>query len=189
MAAQTTQKTRYSEWLRTAIALVLIAFSVSSARASLADHYVVPSASMRPTLREGDRIVVDKMAFGLRLPFTHVWLLTKGGPHRGDVVILESPEDGQTLVKRVMGLPGETVAVRNGVVFVDGRSVENRPSEMPGWIDYGPSTLGTGEYLVLGDNRGNSHDGRSFGPVRGSRILGRVEGVVWRHGGFTWVGL
>lgn len=174
------------EWLRTALALSAVALSVSTARASLADHYVVPSGSMRPTLIEGDRIVVDKMAFGLRIPFTHTWLVTTDAPDRGDVVVLESPEDGGTLVKRVMGLPGETVAVRNGVVFVDGQSVEKRPSEVPGWLDFGPSTLGTDEYLVLGDNRGNSHDGRAFGPVRGRAILGRVKGVVWRQGGFTW---
>lgn len=186
---EASRRGRYSEWLRTGMALCLIAFSVSSARASLADHYVVPTGSMRPTLQEGDRIVVDKMAFGLRVPFTNVWLVTTDAPHRGDVVILESPEDGQTLVKRVMGLPGETVAVRSGVVFVDGQSVEKRPSELPGWLDYGPTTLGSDEFLVLGDNRGNSHDGRAFGPVLASRIHGRVEGVVWRRGGFTWVGL
>lgn len=180
------RRSRLFEWVRTAAALSLVALSVSTARASLADHYVVPSGSMRPTLIEGDRIVVDKMAFGLRIPFTHVWLLTTGAPDRKDVVVLESPEDGGTLVKRVMGLPGETVAVRSGVVFVDGQSVEKRPSEVPGWLDFGPTTLGPDEYLVLGDNRGNSHDGRAFGPVRARAILGRVKGVVWREGGFTW---
>lgn len=179
----------WKEWFRTASALILVALSVSTARASLADHYVVPSGSMRPTLIEGDRIVVDKMAFGLRVPFTDLWVTTTRGPERGEVVVLRSPEDGDTLVKRVMGLPGETVAVRNGVVFVDGQSVEKRASEIPGWLDYGPTTMGAEEYLVLGDNRGNSHDGRAFGPVRLRRIHGRVEGVVWRKGGFTWVRL
>ena len=177
------------EWIRTAFALALVAFGVSTARSSLADHYVVPSGSMRPTLIEGDRIVVDKMAFGLRVPFTDKWLLTSGGPSRGDVVVLRSPEDGGTLVKRVMGLPGETVAVRGGVVFIDGESVEKRTSVVPSWLDYGPITLQSDEYLVLGDNRANSHDGRAFGPVQQSYIYGRVEGVVWRKGGFTWVRL
>lgn len=181
-------RARVLDVLRTALVLGCIAAGVSGARASLADHYVVPSGSMRPTLVEGDRIVVDKMAFGLRVPFTDRWLVASQGPRRGDVVVLSSPEDGKTLVKRVMGLPGETIAVRGGRVYVDGTSVEERASEVPNWLDYGPITLADDEYLVLGDNRGNSHDGRAFGPVRRETILGRVEAVVWRHG-FTWLAL
>jgi signal peptidase I len=137
---------------------------------------------------EGDRILVDKMAFGLRVPLTHHWLVSAAGPRRGDVVVLSSPEDGDTLVKRVMGLPGETVVVRGGVVYADGRAVERRVSGAANGLDYGPILLGESEYLVLGDNRGNSHDGRAFGPVPRETIHGRVEAVVWR-GGFTWLGM
>lgn len=179
---------RVSEWSRTAFVLLLIALGVSAARASLADHYVVPSGSMRPTLVEGDRILVDKMAFGLRVPFTDRWLVSAGGPRRGDVVVLRSPEDGDTLVKRVMGLPGETIAVRGGAVYADDRAVEARAAELPMWVDFGPTCLGPADYLVLGDNRDNSHDGRSFGPVPRESIHGRVEAVIWRHG-FTWLEL
>lgn len=175
---------RWREGLRAALLLGVVAASVSGARASLADHYVVPSGSMRPTLVEGDRIVVDKMAFGIRVPLTDVWLISAEGPVRGDVVVLRSPEHGETLVKRVMGLPGETIAVRAGAVFVDGVAVE--PPGLAADATFGPITLGRSEYLVLGDNRGNSHDGRHFGPVSRASIHGRVEGVVWRHGGLTW---
>lgn len=177
--------------LRSLAVLGLIAASVTTARASLADHYVVPSGSMRPTLIEGDRIVVYKVAFGLRIPFTTRWLITTEGPARGDVVVLRSPENGDTLVKRVVGLPGETVAVVDGVAFVDGRPVDLMavPAPQSGQLDYGPQILGPEEYLVLGDNRPNSRDGRVFGPVRVDEIYGRVEGVVWREGHFTWVEL
>lgn len=179
--------------MRTGLVLGLIALGVSAARASLADHYVVPSGSMRPTLVEGDRIVVDKMAFGLRFPFTDRWLVSADGPRRGDVVILASPEDGDTLVKRVMGLPNEVITIRGGMVYANNRVVEalddpNAATDEPMWVDFGPKVLGDREYLVLGDNRGNSHDGRSFGPVPRETIHGRVEAVVWRHG-FTWLEL
>lgn len=177
---------RWADALRAVAPLVVVAATVSSARASLADHYVVPSGSMRPTLVEGDRIVVDKRAFGLRLPFTELWLLSLDGPARGDVVVLRSPEDGATLVKRVMGLPGETISVRDGLVLVGGEPVEEAHQVVPFSIDYGPTKLGEAEYLVLGDNRGNSHDGRAFGPVSRDQIYGRVAGVVWRNGHFTW---
>ena len=95
--------------------LILI-FVVSSARSTLADHYSVPSESMRPTIEIGDRILVNKLAFGLRIPFTSFYAVQFAHPERGDVVILESPADGRTLVKRVMGLPGDEIEVRNGRV-------------------------------------------------------------------------
>src|SRR3954447_22152845 len=78
-------------------------------RSAVADWMYVPSGSMNPTIVEGDRILVDKSAYGWRVPFTTVKLTQGDDPQRGDIVIFDSPEDGTTLVKRVIGLPGETV--------------------------------------------------------------------------------
>lgn len=89
-------------------------------RSAVADWMYVPSGSMNPTIVEGDRILVDKAAFGWRIPFTTVRLTRGTDPRRGDIVIFPSPEDGITLVKRVIGLPGDTIELRNEELLVNG---------------------------------------------------------------------
>ena len=183
-----------------AIAVVLVA------RSSLANHYVVPSGSMLPTVRIGDRVLVDKTAYGLRLPLANGYLIERAGPARGDVIVLESPDSGIVLLKRVVALPGDTVAVRDGRVSIDGHvapiherlgAVEeeldgrSHPVDIAryGGPDFGPVVVPRGRYLVLGDNRGDSRDGRAFGFVARGAILGRAERVYFRDGGLSWVDL
>lgn len=89
-------------------------------RSALADWMYVPSGSMNPTIIEGDRILVDKEAYGLRIPFTTIRLTEGGDPQRGDIVIFPSPKDGMTLVKRVVGLPGDSVEMRNEQLLING---------------------------------------------------------------------
>jgi signal peptidase I len=79
---------------------------------------------MNPTILEGDRILVNKLAFGLRLPFTFQWLAQWDEPRRGDIVICQSPADGRRLVKRVLGLPGDRIAMRKNVLYVNGEAAE-----------------------------------------------------------------
>ncbi len=169
----------------------LVAFT---ARASLADHYRVPSASMDPTVRVGDRIVVSKLAYGLRLPATDQYVVTFGSPARGDVVVLEPPETdhlgttvdviGSVLLKRVVAIGGDVVEVRDGHVRIDGEPVDVPEASFAegGGPDFGPERVPDGQLLVLGDNRGNSRDGRSFGFVPASRVLGRAVAVFVRDG-------
>jgi len=180
-----------------AFALVLM-----SARSSLADHYSVPTGSMLPTVELDDRIVVNKAAYGLHVPFTRTYVTQFGGPEVGDVVVLDSPEEDKVLLKRVVGVPGTRVEVRSGRVVLDDKlaPVEQRADGLyehlggalhqvrltrNGGPDWGPVTIPAGRYLVMGDNRGDSHDGRSFGLVSRDAILGRAMGVFWR-GGPTW---
>lgn len=175
------------------------------ARATLADHYVVPSGSMLPTVHVGDRIAVDKTAYGLRIPVVGSYAIRGDGPQRGDIVVLESPEDGRTLLKRVLGLPGEVIEVKGDEVFVNGEKLPVKITKA-GWIelvggtthglatfglgpDWGPSVLPEEGFLVLGDNRGNSHDGRAFGVVDRDRILGRARVVFWRDSRPEWAAL
>ncbi|MCB9840909.1 MAG: signal peptidase I [Phycisphaeraceae bacterium] len=104
-----------------------VAFAVlTPLRSSLADWHDVPSGSMRPTILEGDRIWVNKLAFGLRVPFTHTWVATWDAPDRGDIVTLASPADGTRLVKRIVGLPGDVVAMAGNRLTINGEALEYR---------------------------------------------------------------
>src|SRR5580765_2171659 len=89
-------------------------------RSAVADWMYVPSGSMNPTIVEGDRILVDKSAYGLRIPFTTTRLTRGSDPQRGDIAIFASPEDGTTLVKRIVGLPGDIIEMRDDVLLVNG---------------------------------------------------------------------
>lgn len=184
---------------------VLVAMAVVLvARSSLADHYVVPSGSMEPTVRIGDQICVSKIAYGLRVPASQTYVVRGAPPARGDVVVLASPTDGQVLLKRVVAVPGDEVQVEDGRLTIDG--VPARVHEAPdgglvedlggrshpldeehgGGPDFGPTRVPADRYLVLGDNRGNSRDGRFFGWVGRDAILGRAVAVCLRDGRPVW---
>src|SRR6185295_17869800 len=108
------------KWIREYLSFALMVLGLFAARSSLADHYYVPSGSMEPTLMPGDRVVVDKWAYGLRIPFTLHKVVSGTAPARGDVVIFDSPEDGTRLIKRVVAVAGDTVAVKDGHVSING---------------------------------------------------------------------
>lgn len=184
----------------TLAALVLV---ILAARSSLADHYYVPSGSMLPTIDLGDRILVNKLAYGLRVPFSNWYLVESEGPRPGDVVICESPEDGEVLIKRVVGIPGDTITIRSGRIttnnvvapiqstdqgLIETIKEKSHPVTLSagGGPDYGPRRIPKNKYLLMGDNRGNSHDGRMFGLVDRSAILGRAVGVFLGREGFIW---
>ena len=184
-------------FVRTVLQLTSVAAVALTARASLADHYRVPSGSMEPTVHIGDHIIVSKMAYGIRLPLTDTYVIRYASPARGDVVVIEPPDDesrhvaddgpdaiGSVLLKRVVAVAGDLVEVRDGHVYIDGREVpEARISlEAGGGPDLGPVRVPAGKVLLLGDNRGNSRDGRTFGFVDREHVLGRALSVVARDG-------
>jgi signal peptidase I len=104
--------------------VALVLFSV---RSSLADWNDVPSGSMNPTIIEGDRIFVNKLAYDLKVPFTTWHLAQWSNPQRGDIVVFYSPYDGTRLVKRVIGLPGDTIELRNEQLIINGKPVSYAP--------------------------------------------------------------
>ncbi|MCY1021233.1 signal peptidase I [Pyxidicoccus sp. MSG2] len=181
-------------WKRHLPDLVVLLFLLVG-RASFADHYHVPSGSMEPTLAVKDHILVDKRAYGLRVPLTETWL-TEREPTRGDVVVFAHPLTGTTMVKRLIGLPGDTVALVDGRLWLNGAPVEQtlargaRREALPGaphplspeedqGPDFGPLQVPAGGYLMLGDHRGNSADSRFWGLVPRARLLGRAVAVVY----------
>ena len=184
-----------SGFFRTVLQLGSAAAVAFTARASLADHYRVPSGSMEPNVHVGDHIVVSKAAYGLRLPLTETYLLHYGRPARGDVVVIEPPDAeskhatesdvvGAVLLKRVVAVEGDLVEVRDGHVRIDGRPATEHTLSLDygGGPDLGPIRVPAGKVLLLGDNRGNSRDGRTFGFVDREQVLGRAFAVVARDG-------
>jgi signal peptidase I len=139
----------------------------------LAQATIVYGQSMEPNLYERQRLIIDKVSY-------HFF-----PPKRNDIVVIAMPDMEEMLVKRVIGLPGETVEVRDGVVYVNGEPLpEPFPHEL-GHESREPITLGPLNYYVMGDNRDNSNDSRSFGPVQREYILGRVWLRYWPLEEFT----
>lgn len=133
----------------------------------LAQATVVYGQSMAPNLEPFQRLIIDKISYRLHPPQRH------------DIVVLDLPNVDELLVKRVVGLPGEEVEIRRGVVYVAGQPLpEPYPHGTPVY-DMPAIRLGPLSYFVLGDNRGNSNDSRFFGPVTADEIIGRVWLRYW----------
>jgi signal peptidase I len=111
-------------WKREIRPLLILALIMFSIRSSLADWNVVPSGSMQPTILVGDRVLVNKLAYDLKVPFTTWHIAEWSNPQRGDIVVFFSPKDGTRLVKRVIGLPGDTIELRNARLFINGQPVD-----------------------------------------------------------------
>jgi signal peptidase I len=161
-----------------ATVVVLLSFG---ARALAIQTYFVPTPSMTPTLMPGDRILVNKLASTI---------------HRGDIVVFHSvPADRggpSTLVKRVIGLPGETISSSGATVLIDGKPLAE-PWLPPLTGDCAESAeniktqkIGAGDYFMMGDCRGDSGDSRFFGTVPGSYVVGKVDLIIWRSG-HPWI--
>ncbi len=178
---------RVFEWLAVLGIAVLLAVCV---RNYVAQMFSIPSGSMLPTLQIGDRIMVDKVTFHLH------------GVRRGDIVVFTRPPLEQAsyadLVKRVVGLPGETVSSVDGRVRIDGRPLVEpwlatpqpvtTPSRLPdGFSLNHPFTVPAGEYFVMGDNRTDSEDSRYFGPIPGKLIVGTMAIKVWPLDAVMWL--
>lgn len=136
-----------------------------------AEAFRVSSGSMAPTLRAGDHVLVDKLAYRI------------GDPRRGDLVAFRGVGDG-VMIKRAVGLPGDTVAVRDGVLHVNGGRVAEPyvNYELNDSNYFGPERVPEGSVFVMGDHRENSRDSREFGPVRREDLVGRVLLRIWPVG-------
>jgi signal peptidase I len=195
----------WREWLRSLLVVVLV---VTAFRSAIADWNDVPTGSMKPTILEGDRIVVNKLAYDLTIPYTSIRLLRWARPSRGDIVVLWSPEDGRRLVKRVIGVPGDTIALQTNRLVVNGETVPYSAheivaepiSELPSLVameqlveaphrvmlmpggsaaqTFGPIVVPADRYFLMGDNRDRSLDSRHFGMVEGDAIIGRAAAVA-----------
>ena len=187
---------------------LLMVLVVSSLRSALADWNDVPTGSMKPTIEIGDRVVVNKLAYDLKLPFTTISVLKWGDPQRGDIVVLFSPIDGTRLVKRVVAIPGDTVAMHENQLYINSKPAESTPltstddpdqglsfvatetlggrrhmvmltPQAPAVRSFGPVTVPEHHYFVLGDNRDNSNDSRFIGFIGRKQIVGEATAVAF----------
>lgn len=190
--------------LSEALALLALLALMTAARSSLADHYYVPSGSMEYALLPGDRVIVDKTAYGLRIPLTTIDIFDGDQPSRGDVAVFDSPRDGTRLIKRIVAVGGDLVSVKNGLLTVNGETLDTPIGpysalskfgeretllnlEDGGGPDLPPQRVPAGMVLALGDHRGSSLDGRHWGFVDETALYGRAIAVYYRRGeGFTW---
>jgi signal peptidase I len=176
-----------SRWVREGIIVVVVVVLVAVLlRAFVVQTFYIPSGSMEPTLQIGDRILVDKLSYHLH------------GVDRGDIVVFARPADENCggppvsdLVKRVIGLPGDTISLSRGYVYIDGRRLDESwlPTTEQGTTSAGPPTspsslsrpyrVPANDYFVMGDNRTDSCDSRYWGPIAKSLIVGKVEMRVW----------
>ena len=160
-------------WLLQALCEVAETFIPAIAIALLINVFLAQATqvlgqSMEPNLHTAQRVVVEKVTYR----FFH-------GPRRGDIVVLDLPEQKEMLIKRVMGLPGETVEVRGGEVYIDGEQINEPWTVNPGGSNYSPQTIPPLHVFVLGDNRGASNDSRNFGPVPIDHIVGHAWFSYW----------
>ncbi len=172
--------------IRVFLAMLLV---VSSLRSALADWNDVPTGSMKPTIEEGDRVVVNKLAYDLKIPFTTVELLKWGDPQRGDI-------------------PGDRIEMRENQLYVNNRAAKWREigeaedteqgssmvveenlaghmhrmmftPQIPAVRSFGPIVVPRGRYFVMGDNRDNSNDSRFIGLIERQRIVGKATAVAF----------
>jgi signal peptidase I len=114
----------WRDWMRPLLVIFLI---TSSFRSAIADWNDVPTGSMKPTIMEGDRIFVNKLAYDLKIPFTTSQIAKWDNPSRGEVIVLFSPFDGKRLVKRVVGTPGDKIELKNNLLYVNGKRIQYDP--------------------------------------------------------------
>ena len=169
----------YAQAIILAVALALIV------RSFVLQAFQIPSGSMIPTFLEGDRVLVTKFSYGIRNPWGNkVWIET-GRPERWDVVVFIFPEDkDKDFVKRVVGLPGETVAMVNGELFINGVRTQDPhanydPKANPVGRTFPPTKVREGQYFMMGDNRDHSSDSRFWGQVDQSLLRGKAWRLYW----------
>jgi len=151
--------------LREVIETILLAVIVFLVMNAITGRFSLDGPSMLPTLHKGEYVIVGRVDYKLH------------PPERGDVIVFSRPEGMR--IKRVLALPGETIEIRQGQVFVDGQFVPESYVKHPASYSMPARTLGLDEYFVLGDNRSNSSDSHNWGPVTFSEIDGKAWVIYW----------
>lgn len=186
-------KSKTREWTESIVVALVLALII---RTFVVQAFKIPSGSMEDTLLIGDHLLVSKFVYGMQIPFTEKRILTFKHPQQGDVIVFEFPEDRnksyfsrRDFIKRVVGIPGDVVEVRDKQVYVNGQKYElpqaihKEADTIP--AEYGPRdfmkpvTVPAGSYFVMGDNRDRSYDSRFWGFVTDPEIKGKAFIKYW----------
>jgi len=178
------------EWIESILFALIIAVVI---RILIVEPYRIPSGSMRPTLIEGDIILVNKFIYGARIPFTDMRLPGLTKPKRGDVIVFIYPEDRKkNFIKRLIGFPGDSVEIKNGLIYVNDKPLDdpifnqNIDGSVRFYYNKGSLakesqkiTVPNDSLFVLGDNSRSSLDSRYWGFVPYKNLLGKAIVIYW----------
>jgi signal peptidase I len=178
------KKSALREWIESILVAVLLAMFI---RTFVVQAFKIPTGSMRPTLKEGDRILVNKFIYGARIPFTKIRLPKLRDPKRLDVIVFVYPEDKKRdFIKRLIAKGGETVEIINGDIYIDGKLVDDPIIRKFYYYNrgiYGEEgkkiKVPKDSYFVLGDNSASSKDSRYWGFVSRDLLIGKAILIYW----------
>ncbi len=178
------KKSVWRDWLESIVIAFLLAMVI---RAFVVQAFKIPTGSMRMTLIEGDLILVNKFIYGAKVPFTKFYLPQVRAPKRGDVVVFVYPEDKKKdFIKRLVGLPGETVEIKGGSIYINDLPVPEGIFNQIYYYNRGEFgaegkkiTVPLDSYFVLGDNSSSSKDSRYWGFVPKENLLGQALVIYW----------
>lgn len=183
----TTKKSAIRENIEAILFAILLALVI---RTFLVQAFKIPSGSMLPTLQIGDHILVSKFIYGLKIPFSGKVLIPVGKPKSNDIIVFQFPKDPKLdYIKRVIGIEGDTIEIRDKRLFVNGKQFLDtnavfkdsliHPASLDPRDNFGPITVPSGKLFVMGDNRDNSFDGRFWGFVDLKAVRGKAWIIYW----------
>jgi len=172
------------EWAESIVIAFILAMFI---RTFFIQAFKIPSGSMRPTLIERDRLMVNKLRYGAKVPFTDKRLPGITNPQRGDIIVFVYPEDPKRdFIKRLVALGGETIEIKDGKIYINGKAIDHPIMDLIFYYnrgDYGGENkriiVPEGYIYVLGDNSASSHDSRYWGFISEQEIIGRAEVIYW----------
>lgn len=185
--ARRTKKGKLRENVEALVIAVILALFI---RAFIVQAFKIPSGSMKNTLLVGDYILVNKFIYGVKVPFTDMTIIPVKEPKRGDIIVFKFPLDpSKDFIKRVVGVGGDTVEVRDKKVYVNGEpqnddfTIHTKPYVLPALVqprdNFGPVTVPKGKLFMMGDNRDESNDSRYWGFVDLSAVKGKAIIIYW----------
>ncbi|MBU1999363.1 MAG: signal peptidase I [Candidatus Omnitrophota bacterium] len=177
-------KTIVRDWAESIIFALLLA---SIVRTFIVQPFKIPTGSMRPTLVEGDVILVNKFIYGAKVPFTKLGLPAVRKPKRGDIIVFFAPQEpNKHFIKRLIGLPGETVQIHKGTIYINNKPLLDPLFNQRYYYNRGDYaredasiTVPQDSYFVLGDNSASSLDSRFWGFVPKSKLVGEAILIYW----------
>ena len=184
---ETKRKSTFREYAEAIVVALVLALLI---RTFVVQAFKIPSGSMEPTLEIGDHILVNKFIYGIKIPFTHLSFGAWTQPKRGEVIVFIYPlEPEKDFIKRVIGVPGDTVRIVNKKLYINGaeaqdpHAVYKEDTVLPGDAqkrdNFGPITVPPGKIFVLGDNRDRSLDSRFWGFVPLEDVKGKAFIIYW----------